>query len=146
MALAKELRLDEAVSFQEPRPAREAFAAGKILVIPSRAESMPYIVLEAAAAEMPIIATAVGGIPEIFGDRRDRLVRPGSVEALAEAMRQAIADPAGSRAAAGSLREAMRGAHTVGAMAAAVEDVYRAALAARRGMPMPEPAESLGPA
>ena len=43
------------------------------LVVPSRAESLPYIVLEAAGARMPLIATDVGGIPEIFGPYRDRL-------------------------------------------------------------------------
>ena len=42
-----------------------AFPLGRCLVVPSRAESMPYIVLEAAAAGMPILATDVGGIPEI---------------------------------------------------------------------------------
>ena len=43
------------------------------MVVPSRAESLPYIVLEAAGARMPMIATNVGGIPEIFGPYRDRL-------------------------------------------------------------------------
>ena len=40
---------------------------GRMLVMPSRAELLPYVVLEAAAAGMPIIATRVGGNPEIFG-------------------------------------------------------------------------------
>ena len=54
-------------------PVREAFKLGRNLVVPSRAESLPYIVLEAAAARVPLIATNVGGIPEIFGPYRDRL-------------------------------------------------------------------------
>ena len=45
------------------RPSR----IGRLLVVPSRAESLPYIVLEAAAAGVPMIATRVGGIPEMFG-------------------------------------------------------------------------------
>jgi glycosyltransferase involved in cell wall biosynthesis len=41
--------------------------------VPSRAESLPYVVLEAAGARVPLISTDVGGIPEIFGPYRDRL-------------------------------------------------------------------------
>ncbi len=47
---------------------------------------MPYIVLEAVAAPMPMIATKVGAIPEIFREHSGRLVPPGDVAALAEAM------------------------------------------------------------
>ena len=47
-----------------------------LIVVPSRAEAMPYIVLEALAAGKPMIATAVGGIPEIFGAGSPALVRP----------------------------------------------------------------------
>ena len=54
------------------------------MVVPSRAESLPYIVLEAAAAAVPLIATNVGGIPEIFGPQSARLVPPGDAAALAQ--------------------------------------------------------------
>jgi glycosyltransferase involved in cell wall biosynthesis len=43
------------------------------MVAPSRAESLPYIVLEAAGARIPLISTNVGGIPEIFGPYSNRL-------------------------------------------------------------------------
>jgi glycosyltransferase involved in cell wall biosynthesis len=131
-ATVSELRLGDAVKFHEPTPARVAFATGRVLVIPSRAESMPYIVLEAAAAAVPMIATRVGGIPEIFGEKSDRLVEPGSVESLAAAMDAASADPAGARRKALELREEVRQVHTVDAMAASVEAVYRAAITRRR--------------
>src|SRR5690606_2220522 len=62
--------------------ARDAFALGRTLVVPSRAESLPYIVLEAVGAQIPIVTTNVGGVPEIFGPYSDRLVPPGDVEAL----------------------------------------------------------------
>jgi glycosyltransferase involved in cell wall biosynthesis len=72
-ARAQSLGIAHRLSFPGPMPGREAFKLGRILVVPSRAESLPYIVLEAAAARVPLIASNVGGIPEIFGPYRDRL-------------------------------------------------------------------------
>src|SRR5205085_1447176 len=84
-ALAQQRGLSDAITFPGPMPARTAFALGRILAVPSRAESLPYIVLEALAAGMPTIATKVGGIPEIYGAAHDRLIPPGDVDALAAA-------------------------------------------------------------
>lgn len=86
------LGLADRVSFRDPLPARQAFALAKTIVVPSRAEAMPYIVLEALAAGMPMVATAVGGIPEIFEGREKLLAEP-SAEALAKRMAEAIMQP-----------------------------------------------------
>jgi len=85
---ARAQNLGELVStkFLNPLPAREAFGLGKTLVIPSRAESMPYIVLEALAAKRPVLATNVGGIPEIFGEYSRSLIEPDNLDALVGAM------------------------------------------------------------
>ena len=93
-AQAERRGLAEEVRFVGFRPAREAFAMGRMLVIPSRAESLPYVVLEAAAAGVPIIATEVGGVPEIFGPQATHLIPPDDIAALVEAMRAALTDPA----------------------------------------------------
>ena len=77
------LGLADRVVFHPPMPARQAFALARIIVVPSRAEAMPYIVLEALAAGMPMIASAVGGIPEIFGPDSPALVRPDAGEIAA---------------------------------------------------------------
>lgn len=74
-------------------PAREAFVLARTVVIPSRAESMPYIVLEAVAAGKPVISTRVGGIPEILGKDFEAFVEPGDAEALANMMVRNIKDP-----------------------------------------------------
>jgi glycosyltransferase involved in cell wall biosynthesis len=78
------------ITFAGLMPARDAFRLGKILVVPSRAESLPYIVLEAAAAQVPMIASNVGGIGEIFGPHRDRLIPCDNPTILAAAMQAAL--------------------------------------------------------
>ena len=62
------------------------------MVVPSRHEALPYIVLETLAAGKPLIATAVGGIPEIFAQASDVLVVP-KAESIAAAMVSAAGDP-----------------------------------------------------
>jgi glycosyltransferase involved in cell wall biosynthesis len=128
-AMVAEMGLGEAVGFRDPMPARDAFALARAVVVPSRAESMPYIVLEAIAAGMPLIATNVGGIPEIFGEEAHRLVPPGDALALAGAMAAHAAAPDLARQNAARLKARLAARFTVDAMAAAVDGAYRAALA-----------------
>ncbi len=85
-SLARDLGLAQDVTFAGPMPARQAFALGRVLVMPSRAESLPYVALEAAAAQVPIIATRVGGLPEIFGPFSSRLIAAGDWEVLRDAL------------------------------------------------------------
>jgi glycosyltransferase involved in cell wall biosynthesis len=58
--------LDEQVKFTGRLPMREALTHGRILVLASRHESFPYVILEAAAAGRTVIASDVGGIREIL--------------------------------------------------------------------------------
>lgn len=129
VAEVERLGLRHAVTFHEPMPARDAFALARLVVVPSRAESMPYLVLEAIAAARPTLATRVGGIPEIFGSESSALVAPGDPAALADAIARAMAEPAETRARAERLRQAIRPVFAVEAMARTVEGAYRAALA-----------------
>ena len=103
------------------KPARAAFALGRMLVVPSRAESLPYIVLEAAAAGLPIIATNVGGIAEIFGPDADELVPPGDPAALADAIAQAMQDRGARHSASLRLKSRLRASFSVDAMTDAVD-------------------------
>ena len=73
--------------------ARDAFALTRTVVVPSRAESMPYIVLEALAAGKPVIASRVGGIPEVLGSDSIALATPADPVSLAEIMAQSVSDP-----------------------------------------------------
>lgn len=99
------LGLGEAVRFIGHVKARFGFSKGKILVVPSRGDSMPYVVIEAAAAGIPMIAANVGGIPEIFEQHKDALFAPNSAGAMADAIEQALDDPAATAARARALRE-----------------------------------------
>jgi glycosyltransferase involved in cell wall biosynthesis len=85
--------------------ARHGFSKGKLLVVPSRGDSMPYVVIEAAAAGIPMVAANVGGIPEIFGTHTDALFAPNLVGAMADAIETALDDASAALARAKSLRE-----------------------------------------
>lgn len=74
-------------------PARKAFELAQYVVVPSRAEAMPYIVLETIAANKPIIATNVGGIPEILGKDCDALIPPNDADRLAAVMALSLEEP-----------------------------------------------------
>jgi glycosyltransferase involved in cell wall biosynthesis len=129
---AARLGLIDAVRFKAPMPARQAFALGKLVVVPSRKESLPYIVLEIAAAGKPLIATRVGGIPEIFGPQSDLLVPPGNSVALADTLRHCINHPETIRAGAALLQERIRTNFALTDMVEGGIAAYRAALAAAK--------------
>jgi glycosyltransferase involved in cell wall biosynthesis len=126
---AHQMGLDESVTFPGAMPAAEAFPLGRCLVVPSRAESFPYVVLEAGAAGKPLIATRVGGVPEIVAGTRTELVTDGSVDELVRAMEAVLADPDDALARASELRQAVQQKFTVAAMTEAVLAFYRSALA-----------------
>jgi len=131
-ALVERLGLSRDIRFAPPVPTRDGLSLGRFLVVPSRAESMPYIVLEAAAAGIPMVATRVGGIPEILGSGAKALVDPDDVDALADAIAGALADPIEAAERATATRRALRERFTIGSMTDHVERIYRAALARRR--------------
>jgi glycosyltransferase involved in cell wall biosynthesis len=122
-------RLGVTARFTGAMPARAAFALGRCLVVPSRAESLPYIVLEAAAAGVPMIATNVGGIPEIFGPQAGSLVPPADVAALARALTATAGDLAAARNEALTLRARVQAGFSADAMTEAVLAAYAEARA-----------------
>jgi glycosyltransferase involved in cell wall biosynthesis len=104
-AQVQRLGLGEAVRFIGHVKARYGFSKGRLLVVPSRGDSMPYVVIEAAAAGIPMMAANVGGIPEIFATHTDALFAPNIVGAMADAIETALDDPEAALARARSLRE-----------------------------------------
>jgi glycosyltransferase involved in cell wall biosynthesis len=119
------LGLSGSTSFHEPMPARQAFRKARLVVVPSRAESMPYIVLEAIGAGVPMLATRVGGIPEIYGRYSDLLIAPSDVAALADAMSEAAGNPQQTQARASELRSYIEPLFSIEAMARSIAGAYR---------------------
>lgn len=84
-----------------------------LVVLPSATEGCPNVLLEAMAARVPVVASHVGGIPEIVSDGRTALlVRPGDVEALAGAVARMLLDgPLARRIATEALRHVTQHHH-----------------------------------
>lgn len=77
-------------------------AAARALVVPSFAEGLPVVIMEALALGRPVIATAVAGIPELVDGGDGWVVPPGNADALAGAMREALAASPAKLTALGS--------------------------------------------
>jgi glycosyltransferase involved in cell wall biosynthesis len=83
-------------------PDRAAYRAvvrrATAFVLPSEWEAYGFVLLEAMVADVPIVATAVGAVPEVLGDGKfGRLVPYGEPGALAAALRSVLEDPEGTR-------------------------------------------------
>ena len=80
------------------RSYRAVIRGARALVLPSEWEAYGFVLLEAMAARTPIVATAVGAVPEVLdGGRRGRLVPYGDLAQLALALRSVLEDPAAAR-------------------------------------------------
>ena len=132
LAHAKARGISDLVQFRHPMPAREAFALGKVMVVPSYGESLPYVVLEAGAAAKPLIATNVGGIPEIFGPQAARLIQPGDRAALMRALADAVNDPETMRASTLAVQARIRDVFSIQTMVDEGLAAYAEALRQKR--------------
>jgi glycosyltransferase involved in cell wall biosynthesis len=130
-AQVQRLGLGEAVRFIGHVKARYGFSKGSLLVVPSRGDSMPYVVIEAAAAGIPMVAANVGGIPEIFGSHTGALFARNNAAAIADAIEIARGDPAAALERARSLRERIFMHFSQKAMVEGVLAGYRDAFANR---------------
>ena len=117
------------IRFVGAQDARRALAHGPVVVLPSRHESLPYVVLEAAAAQRQIITTRVGGNHEIFGPDAARLIPADDAEALAEAISAMLAEPENARALAARLHARVRSGFSVAEMTRGVLTAYMEARA-----------------
>lgn len=120
----RERGLSDRISMDNAMPAAAAFSMADIVVVPSRAEAMPYIVLEALAAGKLVLASRVGGIPEILGEQSRALAIPGSAEDLARVMVEARSET-GWRDRVMPLPEQFRARFSADAMASSMLELYQ---------------------
>lgn len=108
---------------------RAQLAGSHALVLPSFAEGLPMVVMEAFAAGRPAVATTVAGIPELVTRETGILVPAGDAEALATAILDFAAKPRKELAAMGAAgRRAVLARHDAGAEAAKLATLFTAAL------------------
>ncbi|MEP1444457.1 MAG: glycosyltransferase family 4 protein, partial [Hyphomicrobiales bacterium] len=116
--------LTDRIQFLAPMPIRDVFKRTRNLVVPSRAEALPYIVVEALGARVPTLSTSVGGIPEIYGSYGHYLLPPGDANLIATAMLDRLSRPEKASDLAGTLRQIVKQKFTVEGMCKKVDKVY----------------------
>ncbi len=130
---ARALGLENTVRFYENvTEADRLFSAFDLFVLSSRSEGMPLVLLEAMAAQVPIVATRVGGVPEAISEAEAYLVDPENPAALATAMKEALADGAGARQRASRASLRLSTVFAYDRWLDRYEEVYRAVLPAGR--------------
>lgn len=126
---ARGLGLAERVEFLGERKDVEPLLAGlDLFVLSSREEGISNALLEAMAAGRPAIATAVGGTPEVLTPGTGWLVPSGSPPALADAIDDALANPAEARRRSEAARRMVRDDMSIEAMVKRHEAFYQKAL------------------
>lgn len=104
----------------------QILACCTLFVLPSEAEAMPNALLEAMAAGLPVVATRVGGVPEVVEDGvNGLLVPPRDPRALADAILRILADPGLSRNLAQAGRETIRAYFTFDRLIAELAQLYK---------------------
>ncbi|MCK6503473.1 glycosyltransferase [Myxococcota bacterium] len=126
-ALADALGLGERVRFLGVRrDVPELMAAADAFVLSSTYEGNPLVVMEALSAGLPVVATAVGCVPELVDASTGALVPPRDPPALARALRALLTDLPAARQAGQRGRRVARERFDLPVMAAAYEAAYRA--------------------
>ncbi|MGA2272907.1 MAG: glycosyltransferase family 4 protein [Bryobacteraceae bacterium] len=133
-AAIRHLGLSEAVTLTGPVASAEPYyGIADLAVLSSLSEGSPNALLEAMAARLPVVATAVGGIPEIVSDRESALlVPPRNPEALCRAIRELLVDEALARGLAARACELILTRHTLEARTGKLIAIYTAALASQK--------------
>jgi len=134
--LTAELGLAKSISFVGRKDQREMtrfYSACDLVVLPSLSEGLPMVLLEAMASGKPVVASRVGGIPElIIHGRNGYLVTPGSPDEIADGVIELLGRPE-QKAGMGSLsRELIETTHSWESIGLRVKSVYADVMGERR--------------
>jgi glycosyltransferase involved in cell wall biosynthesis len=126
--LTRALGITERVRFMGERGDVAPILAGHdLFVLPSRSEAFPNALIEAMATGMPVVATDVGGIPEVVRPGiNGQLVRPDDEHVLADAVLALMDDPAAAAALGQAARADVERHYTIDRMVERFEQLYLA--------------------
>ena len=125
--LTRALGISERVRFiGECRDVAPILAGHDLFVLPSRSEAFPNALIEAMATALPVVATDVGGIPEVVRPGSGLLVRPNDERLLADAVLALMDDPAAAAALGRAARADVERHYTIDRMVERFEQLYLA--------------------
>ncbi len=105
--------------------AAEYLKAFTLFVLPSLKEGLPYVILEAGSASLPVVATTVGGIPEIIEDMKSGvLIQPKNIRELSHALSFMIEHPEERRKYGATLKEKVLKDFSIEKMTESVAALY----------------------
>ena len=105
----------------------------RLVAVPSRFEAMPLVILEAMQAGIPVVATRVGGVPEVVMEgRTGLLVDPDDPAALAAALRELLDDPRRCEEMGTEAKRRLRDHFTADRMLSSYEALYQEVACGRR--------------
>ena len=108
---------------------RARLEAADVFVLPSYLEGQPIAIIEAMASGVPVVSTTIGAVPDLVRDGVDgRVVEPGDVEALADALEDLISDPETRMRMSASIRSRAVAEHSLRSLAAQMDGLYRRVL------------------
>lgn len=129
---AERLRIDAQVVFAGPvgqDAIKDLYARASVFCLPSFAEGLPIVLMEAMAMGLPAVSTRINGIPELVEDGRSGyLVAPGRADELADALERIIVDPALGRRFGRAGREKVLKEFDVGRSARQLDVLFRGLL------------------
>jgi L-malate glycosyltransferase len=125
---------DSVAMLGERHDVPQILAALDVFVLASQMEGVPMTILEAMAAGLPVVATDVGGIPQVVTHGQTGLmVPPSSPQELAQAILEVVRNPKKAQRLARAGRRRIEESFSVGTMASRYERLYRDLVAGRRG-------------
>jgi glycosyltransferase involved in cell wall biosynthesis len=135
------LDLDDIVRFHGARVGiLEHCTTTDVLIVPSRAEAVPVVVLEAMSRGMPIVASDVGEVAEMLPDPRyGRVIPVESIAAFADAVESLLSDIANGRFDPELLIARHQSFYTADKMAERIEPIYEKAVQRHTSLRLPEP-------